>query len=658
MRVLVCCLALGCSAPAPPAAPVVHSNGLHFDVAALDRSADACTDFYQYACGGWRQSHPIPPDRSRWSRYAELEQQNLERERALVEQAARGATAPEERRVGAYYAACMDEAGIEARGFAPMHELYAAIDGIANAADATRVLSTLHLRGVSAGFDLEIEPDPRDIHRQVASIDVGILGLDDPDDYTRTGGDDIREAYRAHVERLLRLTGDPDSVADSARVLVLETALARAVPNAADRRDNERQVHVLAPTELAALAPAIDWPHYLALSRVDVHFPSTLAAFDMAVARDLPSVRAYLRYHATDSFSSALPHAVRDEVFAFYGRTLHGTREQAPRWRRCLSLVDRDLSDDAGKMFVAHYFTPTTRARARAMVDRIVGTLRRDLSSLDWLGAPARTAALAKLANMRFTIGYPDRWKSYDGVEIRRDDPIGNAMRARERASRRELGKLEHPTDRDEFFGLAQELDGFGTKSLVSVGFTAGILQPPVFDPAMDDAVNYGGFGGVIGHEITHHFDDEGRKFDVDGNLAPWWSPDDVARYEQRAACFVAEYSRFHGDTGLPLDGKLTLGENLADNGGLRISWDTLQPAGDGPRIDGFTPAQRFFLAWGQIRCENVRPEAERAQIHADPHAPGRWRVNGVVSNMPEFAQAFGCKAGAPMAPADRCRLF
>jgi len=287
-----------------------------------------------------------------------------------------------------------------------------------------------------------------------------------------------------------------------------------------------------------------------------------------------------------------------------------------------------------------------------------VAALRRDLAALDWLGPQARGAAIRKLDNMRFTIGYSDRWKSYDALDVRADDPAGNAQRAIALTTARELAKLGKPTDRDEFFALPQQLDGFGTNAMVSVGFTAGFLQPPVFDAALDDPINFGGFGGVIGHEITHHFDDEGRKFDTGGNLAPWWSPDDIARYQARAACFVDEYAQFRIDDGTPVDGQLTLGENLADNGGLRLAWDALQPSTERPRIDGFTPAQRFFLAWGQIRCENTTARAARAQVQGDGHSPGRFRVDGVVRNMPEFAAAFSCAAGSPMAPATRCRLW
>jgi putative endopeptidase len=671
---LRCCFVLsalgaGCSARPPATVQQAPSpSGLRFEIDAVDRAADPCGDFYDFACGGWRRTHPIPPDRSRWSRYAELQANNLERERRLVEEAARAARTPAERRVGDYYKACLDHEAIERRGMAPLRALIERIDGIATAADAMTVVAELQQRVAPVLFELYVIPDPREVRRQIATIDLGALGLDEPDDYGREDAESaaLREKYRAHVERVLRLMADGrgEAADDAKRVIELEGRLARAVPAAADRRDPDARFNVLSMRALAERAPGIDWPAYLrawgaAVSDdVNVAFAAYLSAVDAAIAGDLPGVRAYLRYHAARALATVLPAALDEEVFDFTERTAHGTREMPPRWKRCLGLLDRDLGDDVGRMFVADAFPPASRARARAMVDRIVGALRRDLEQLDWLGPATRAAATRKLENIRFTIGYSDAWKSYDGVEVRADDPVGNAQRAMAHAAARELGKQGKPTDRDEFFSLAQKLSGFSTSAMVSVGFTAGYLQPPVFDATIDEPINFGGFGAVIGHEITHHFDDEGRKFDVDGNVAPWWSAGDVASYQARAACFVDEYAQFRIDDGTPVNGRLTLGENLADNGGLRLAWNALRPATTGPMIDGFTPAQRFFLAWGQIRCENTTPRAARAQVQGDGHSPGRFRVNGVVRNMPEFAEAFSCPAGSAMAPSARCRLW
>jgi predicted metalloendopeptidase len=659
MRYAACCVVIACSHPVTRPAPArVDDGGLAFDIHAIDPKADPCTSFYDYACGGWRSTHPIPPDRSRWSRYAELEELDLAHERTLVE------AAPAASRVGAYYAACMDTAAIEARGLEPIRDLLGEIDAIATPSDVVRVLADLQRRIGPLLFSLMADADPHDVHTSMATLDVGELGLDAPDDYGRDDADTraMRASYQQHVERLLGLAGDRDASADAARVLALETSLAGALPRAEQRRERAAQVHVMSVAELATHAPAIDWPRYLAaleappLARVNVTFVPYLEAVGAAVS-DAPSVRAYLRYQVVRHLARVLPSRFDDEVFSL-AKTLRGSRDKAPRWQRCLDLVDRDLGDDVGKAFVAAYFPPAARDRAKHLVDRIVGAMHDDLASVSWLGASAREAAIRKLANMRFTIGYRDRWIRYDDLTIRRDDPVGNSLRGMAAFEARDLAKLTRPPDRDEFFALPQQLDGFGTKTMVSVGFTAGFLQPPVFDARIDDPINFGGFGGVIGHEITHHFDDQGRTFDVEGNIAPWWSDADVTAFRSRAQCFVDEYSRFAIDDGTHVNGQLTLGENLADNGGLRLAWNALQPSRSGPRIDGFTPAQRFFLAWGQIRCENATPQAARSQVHGDGHSPGRFRVDGVVSNMPEFAEAFACKAGSAMAPTNRCRLW
>jgi putative endopeptidase len=635
----------------------------------VDRSIDPCVDFYAYACGPWLHEHPIPATYSRWSRFAALEDEDVARELAVVKAAVERPATPVERRVGAYYAACMDLPAIDARGLEPLAELLRRADVLASrsasAAAIAEALAFVHARGVRGLFELEVVPDPRDVRRTIAALDVGSLGMGSPEAYTRDDSEarDHRDRYREHVTRVLAMLGG-DAAGDAERIIALETQLARALPSAAERRNDADQVHALALDELTRTAPAIAWSDYFRelgaghVDRVDVLFLPYLRAVDAVLTSDRPAVRAYTRYQIARQFATVLPSALDSELFDFRGRISSGAREQTPRGQRCLDLLDRDLRDDVGRLFVAAYFPSSARARAAAIVAEIVEAFTRELRANTWLGGPARGAALAKLANMRFLIGTPARWRSYDDVDVRRDDPVGNAERAAAAATRFELAKLGKPTDRDEMFEPAQSEAGYGVKSEVSVGFSAGFLQPPVLDAHADDAVTLGGMGAVIGHEITHHFDDVGRKYDVDGNIAPWWSAEDSAHYEQRAACFVAEYEHFHIADGTPVDGRLTLGENLADNGGLRIAWDALGPGQRGASIEGFTPAQRFFLGWARLRCENVTPEAARAQVHSDPHAPGEARVNGVVRNMPAFASAFGCRAGTPMAPTERCSLW
>ena len=674
---LAACAPSAATFPAPaPRPPSPSATGaapnLRFDIQAVDRHADPCVDFYDFACGGWRASHPLPPDKTRWSRYAELDAQNLERERDIVERAATSGASgsPLDQRVGGFYAACLDVQGIEARGLAPLQELLSSIDAIRSPHDVAVAIANLHLRASYVLFDLDVGPDPRDTGTTQASLDTGSLGMGDPEAYRRADerSATLRSKYAEHVAAVMKLIGSVDPVGDAQRVVSLETRLAASLPPAAARRDSDSRIHPMTPSEIAARAPAFEWTTYFAsvglppverLPRLNVAFPSWLLAMSTALASgSLDDLRPYLRYHAANGLKASLPRAVDDAFFDFQQRTLRGAREAPPRWKRCLGMVNRALGDDVGRLFVARYFSADSREKATQVVHAVAATFRKNLATVDWLSPAARAAAVEKLNHHRFHVGYPDQWNSYDSVVVRRDDPVGNAERARMAEVARELGLLGRPTDRDEFGELVQSVEGFGSKPLVSTGFTAGFLQPPVFDPTIDDAVTYGSFAAVAGHELTHQFDDEGRKYDVDGNVRAWWSAEDVARYEERARCVTDEYGRFHIEDGTAVDGKLTLGENIADNGGIRLAWETAHPSGAGPAIDGFTAAQRFFLAWGQIRCENATPEAARRQVESDAHAPGRFRVDGVVENMPEFAEAFACKAGAPMAPVARCRVW
>ncbi len=662
--VIACAPATKVETSAPRAAASAH---IRFDTSALDRRVDPCTDFYDFACGGWRASHPIPPDRARWSRYSQLQAENLERERAILEDAARS-KAPGDARIGGTYAACMDEAGIEARGLAPLRDVLDAIETM-GPREVTAVVADLHGRGVFALFDLDVDQDLADPQRMVAVLDKARLGLPDREDYLGEGekSASLRSKYRTHLVTLLAAIGSVDAEANADRLIAFETTLARSALSAAARRDRTAQYHPMTLAVLRARYPRFDWVAYLAavgaprtLERLVVRNPAWLEAVDAEIGRgDLRGLRAYLRVRLVSSFTLLLPRAVGNVVAELEQRTLRGVRELPPRWKRCIGLVDRDVGDEVGRVFLARHFPEASRAQASAIVARVVSAFRQEIAASEWLGPTARAAALAKLERGLVVIGASNRPRSFEGLVVDAGDPVGNASRARRHALALDLAKLERPTDREAFFqSLPQELDGFGSKSANATGFTAGFLQPPVFDPAGDAAVTFGGFGAVVGHELTHQFDDEGRKYDHEGRAHAWWSPEDVARFEARAQCFVDEYARFRAEDGTPVDGKLTLGENIADNGGLRLAYAAASPSETGPRIEGFTPAQRFFLGWAQIRCENVTPEAARRQALHDEHAPGRARVDGVVANMPEFARAFACAPGTPMAPQTRCRVW
>ena len=662
--------ALASVSAALPAEP--RSPGLQFDITAVDARVDPCVDFYDYACGNWRATHPVPPDRTKWSRFAEMMQVNVERERSLIEAAAKagpGATAAEQR-VGAFYSACMDQAGIDARGLAPLAETFAAINGIRTAKDASRVLADLHAHDLQVAFSLVPQTDPRDTKQVIAWIDKGGLGLPEVGDYTKTDEAAVkrRGQYTDYLTRLFQLLGDSEDDAKAAakRTLAFETPLAEKALSRVERRKRENLDHPMTAAELSKRYPSIDWRAYFttlglpALERVNVAQPAWADALEKILAsNDLAGLRDYLRMRVARAQSRVLPSAIEAEVFDFNQRTLRGAKDMAPRAERCIELVDEAVGDDVGRMFVSKFFDETTRARVASMIRALIDAYRTDIDGSDWLGAPAREAAKAKLAKMLVVTGMSNRPRVFDGLELRPDDAFGNVWRAQAFLVSQETAKVGAPTDRETFFdSLPQSTDGFGSKTLNATGFTAGFLQPPVFDPQMDDAINFGGLGSVIGHELSHQLDDEGRKYDAEGNQRDWWAADDVARFKERAQCFIDEYSAFHIEDGTPVDGKLTLGENIADNGGIRLSYAALHPSETGPKIDGYTPAQRFFLAWGQIRCENVTPERAKQLVASDEHSPGRWRVDGVVANMPEFASAFSCKAGAPMAPEKRCAVW
>ena len=665
------------ASPVPPSTPhpasgAPSSAGLRFDLGAVNPHADPCADFYDFACGGWRATHPIPPDRTRWSRYAELQEVNMERERSIVEQATHAGpdATPAEKRIGALFAACMDEAAIDARGLAPLHDLLVRIDAARTQASVMDVIAELQAHGVRPLFDPYVAPEPHEVRRSMLTLDRGFLGMPARGDYTSNDPRAValRAAYREHLVRVFHDlgAGEPDAGTDADRVVALETSLAKVALTPVEERDPDAQVHTSTMTEVGQRYPALALPALLAKigappqERVNVAVPKWMDEVQTVVSSsDLAPLRAYLRALVARAFATVLPATLERERFEFEQRQARGAREMKPRWQRCLSLVDDNIGDDVGRMFLARHFSDEARTRVRGMVDRLLTAYRTDIQQSAWLGPDAKRAALAKLGNLLVVIGGSNRLRNLDPLTVQPDDLFGDVWRARAFEEQRELGLLSHPTDREEFFDtLPQDLDGFTAHEMLGVGFTAGFLQPPVFDERMDDAVNFGGLGGVIGHELTHELDDEGRKYDVDGNLRPWWSPEDISGYEARAQCFVDEYSRFHTEEGTALDGKLTLGENLADNGGLRLSYEALRPSDAGPKVDGFTPAQRFFLAWGQIRCENVTPETERRQALTDGHSAGRWRVNGVVSNLPEFAHAFSCPQGSPMAPGQRCRLW
>ncbi|MFL5320740.1 MAG: M13 family metallopeptidase [Myxococcaceae bacterium] len=636
--------------------------------AQTDAGLDPCRDFYEYACSSWIASNPIPPDRSSWDPYYVLAQQNAEQVKEILE-AEVAPDAGDARKVSDDYASCMDQAAIEDAGIAPLQRELAAIDSQRTVDDSAKALAFAHKLQTGSVFALWVDPDPEDATKVIATIDVSSLGAGDRDYYLSTDPEKVklREAYRSHVQRMLELSGQSTAQAKTHAddILAFETKLAQATPTREQRRDPKAQHHRMTASQVEALAPGFPWKSYFAAlgiampSMLEVNSPEHLtAALKAWIALTPEQRKAYLRWAIVNELSAVLPARIDQEDFDFFGKTLRGKKEQEPRWKRCGKMTNFHLGELVGRVFVQKHFSESDRQRVTQLIAAIRAALRDDISTLQWMTPATRAEALARLDAYTIMVGHPDKWRDYSALEIRRGDAFGNEVRALRFDSARQLAKLGKPVDRTEWSSLPQEVDGYQNPTQLQVVFTAGILQPPFFDPKRDDAMNLGALGRAVGHEFTHGFDDHGRKFDRNGNLRDWWQPADAAAFEQRAQCFVDEYSKFVVVDDKTLNGKLTLGENIADNGGMRLAYAALKKQPPGKNIDGLTPEQRLFLAFAKTQCGKTTAETLRNRLLTDPHSPGKFRVNGTLANMPEFQQAFSCKAGDPMVNATRCQVW
>ena len=667
------------SAPAPSAAPApLHA----FDPALRDTTADPCTDFYQYACGGWLKTHPIPADRSSYGRDTEVEDANDAVLRSILEKAAAGSAdrSPDEQKIGDAYAACMDTAAIDRESLAELKSRLTPIDALGGTGGLSALLATLHNEGVPAFFGFGSQQDYRDATQQIAAVRQPRLGLPEKGYYERTDAKSagVRDEYEAHVRRMFMLVGEPQAQAqkDAAAVLRIETALAAASLSREQMREPSNLYHKTPLVQFEANSPELQFSQYLkqvdapAVDALNVAEPVYfLSLHELLGDTSIGDIQAYLRWTAIHSMpATALPQALDDERFAFYGKVMSGTPEQQPRWKRCAQTVDSELGEALGKVYVKERFAPADKARTLALTRSIEAAAATDIDTLPWMSPATRTEAEHKLSLVENNIGYPDKWRSYASLTISATDAFGNAARSVAFEVARNTAKIGKPVDRGEWVMTPPTVNAYYNPQMNSVNFPAGILQPPYFDPTQDDAVNYGSAGGVIGHELTHGFDDQGRQFDGYGNLRDWWRKQDAAQFAERAACVEHEYDGFVAVDDLHVNGTLTLGENLADLAGLRLAWlaftakakaagQVMSAPGDAA-YGGLTPAQQFFAAYGQSWCENTRPAAMRERVRVDPHAPEKYRVNGVVQNMPSFAEAWSCKTGAPMAPAHRCSLW
>lgn len=650
-----------------------------FDIDAMDKNVDPCTDFYEYACGTWRKKNSIPPDQARWGRFNELAEYNRQVLHDILEKASANDAkrSPVMQKIGDFYQSCMDEQAVNAKGSEPLKP---ALDRIAAIHDRSSLIDTiayLQDQGVNVLFGFRSNPDLHDASMEIANVSQGGLGLPDRDYYLADDAKSVetRTKYQEHIAKMFGLIGDDPAAAkkEAEAIMAIESKLAKASMERVKLRDPKNRDHKMKVAELAALAPSFEFQRFFEATgspKFDTlnviapdFFQQTNAVLDSVPLDDW---KTYLRWHLVRTDAPVLSQPFVDENFNFYGKFLNGQQVLQARWKRCVQMTDNLLGEALGQPYVDETFGPQSKDRMLHMVDALETALSADIRDLPWMTPDTKKQAEVKLRAITNKIGYPDKWRDYGTVNIVRGDLVGNSDRARAFEVRRVLNKIGKPLDKKEWGMTPPTVNAYYNPAENDINFPAGILQPPFFDSTEDEAVNYGGIGVVIGHELTHGFDDQGSKFDAVGNLTNWWTPTDRAEFEKRTSCVADEYSSFIPVDDLHVNGRLTLGENTADNGGIRIALMALNTerakqkadARDNQTVDGFTPEQRFFLGFAQIWCENRTPEAERLQIKVDPHSPGRFRVDGTVVNDPDFSKAFNCKAGQKMVSQNACRVW
>ncbi len=649
------------------AAAAPSAFGVELD--AMDRAVDPCTNFYAFACGGWLATNPLPADRQTWGRFQQVQDRNFDVLRRILETPGGDA---DRRKASDYYAACMDEPAIDAKGMAPLLPELARIDRLQSRDEVPALVAHLQTIGANVLFRFRADTDRRSSTTQIADVDQAGLGLPDRDYYLKTDprSVELRNKYVAHVQQMLGLLGaEPGrAAAGAAAVTALETTLAEASLDRVKRRDPGTTDHQMRLPDLQTLTPGFDWRRYAAAAaappfvKVNVDVPDFMKTLDRTLgSRSLDDLKLYFRWQLVHASASMLPKAFEEADFEFFSRTLGGQQQPQPRWRRCVAQTDARMGETLGQAFIDEAFGGQAKPDMLKMVRAIKAVMKQDIETAPWMSEDTKKAAELKLNAVVDRIGYPEKWRDYRALRVAPNDALGNMQRAIAFERQRNIAKIGRAVDRGEWSMTPPTVNAYYSPDRNNINFPAGILQPPFYLAGRDAALNYGAAGAVIGHELTHGFDDQGRRFDGQGNLRDWWTAADGKAFEERASCIADQYSQYVVPGDVPINGRLTLGENTADNGGLRLALMAYL-AGPGATerhaIDGFTPEQRVFIGWAQVWCENATPEAERLKAATNPHSSNKYRANGVVSNMPEFQKAFSCKADAPMVRQNVCRVW
>jgi predicted metalloendopeptidase len=642
----------------------------------IESSVRPQDDFFEYLNGKWLKTVEIPSDKSSWGSFMELRENTLPQLRGIIENVAskNAAKGTNEQRIGDFYASFMDEARLEQLGVTPLHAELAKIAALKDKSELPALLAQLGKIGVGVPFDFGIHQDNKDSTKYVADIGQGGLGMPDRDYYLKADDKKLAETkakYQQHVEKMLAMAGDSHAAANAKAIVDFETEIAKVQWTKVELRDPIKAYNKVNLTDMDKVAPGFDWKTWLDATGltgkstyVIVGQPTYLKAFvDVSNKTSIDTWKAYLSLHLIESYGSFLSKNFVDERFDFYGRTLSGVKEMEPRWKRGVGAVERAQGEALGSLYVAQYFPAERKARMEALVKNLLAAYKQSIDKLDWMSPATKKEAQAKLAKFTPKIGYPNKWKDYSKLVVSRDDLVGNVMRSRVVEADREINKLGKPIDRDEWGMTPQTINAYYNPEMNEIVFPAAILQPPFFDANADDAVNYGGIGAVIGHEISHGFDDQGAQYDGNGNLRDWWTAEDHKNFKAKTTALVNQYNAFEPIKGYHVNGELTLGENIADNSGLAIAYKAYHISLKGkkaPVIGGMTGDQRLYAGWAQVWRSKMREQQQIVQVKTDPHSPGQFRANGTLKNQPGFYEAFGVKQGDKMylAPQDRVIIW